>query len=217
MSFVRQTSGADGAHPVTLIGVVHDHPASIHRVEALIEHLQAPILALELSPLLVPVFETRAESATTGPGREFQAAIAASESPRVVGIDGPTLGFLATLISTIHIDDHTVRTGLTTLREVCRATVQGVSYRLGRECDATEVTHDVSLADTPARQASDERQQVKTATAISNAFDPSAAVACRDETRERYMARRLERLRTSGPVVAIVGHDHLDPIAEHLS
>ena len=41
--YVRQLSGAHGT--LTLVGVVHDHPASIYRVQHVIERVDPEILA----------------------------------------------------------------------------------------------------------------------------------------------------------------------------
>jgi hypothetical protein len=47
---VRCLPGAPGAGAVVLVGVVHDHPASVFRVTRLVERFAPDVLALELPP-----------------------------------------------------------------------------------------------------------------------------------------------------------------------
>ncbi|MFC7081645.1 hypothetical protein [Halorussus caseinilyticus] len=50
---------------VTLVGVVHDHPASVHRARAVVRERDPEVVALEAPPLAVP--STRPTPATPGP------------------------------------------------------------------------------------------------------------------------------------------------------
>ncbi len=96
-NYVRTVSSGSDA-PVTLVGVVHDHPASVARVRSTVETTEHATLALELPPLALPLFEEYADDARTPPafGGEMSAAIQASDA-RAVGIDGPSRRFLRTL------------------------------------------------------------------------------------------------------------------------
>ncbi|MCL7417304.1 MAG: hypothetical protein M8354_05630, partial [Halalkalicoccus sp.] len=79
---------------LTLVGVVHDHPASVARVEAVLRDSCPETLALELPPLAIPLYRSYATDAgfPSNAGGEMSAAIRASTAS-VVGIDGPSSGF----------------------------------------------------------------------------------------------------------------------------
>ena len=91
---------------VTLVGVVHDHPASVFRVRTTVSECNPDVLALELPPLSLPLFERYAEDTRTPPvfGGEASAAIQAASTDHVVGIDGPTPSFLRRLLTTLYRD-----------------------------------------------------------------------------------------------------------------
>ena len=58
--FVRRVSNDAGT--VTLVGVVHDHPASSYRVRQVVEDVDPEVLALELPPISIPLYEQYASS-----------------------------------------------------------------------------------------------------------------------------------------------------------
>lgn len=222
------------AGSVTLVGVVHDHPASKHRVRSVLEAVDPDALALELPPIAVPLFEQYADVERSPPtfGGEMSTAIqtvarnsGSASADRVVGIDGPTPGFVTRLFRTLRREEaslSTIRGVLDGLRSVtkhavvCRAAAtiaRRTSLRI--EVDSP-VDHDADWHDDPERQAADEQAQVDRAEAVLDAFEPSRASRFRDATREAHMADRLAELRGDGDVVAVVGIDHLDGVASKL-
>ena len=224
---VRHLPGDGDARAVTLVGVVHDHPASRYRVHELVAALDPTVLAVEVAPIAVPLFEGYAADERDLPafGGEVSAAIAAAEDARVVGIDGVDAEFLETLAREL-LDD---RPDPATLSRV-GASVLGVvrsavTCRLGATVAAATdlrlevddpVTHETTLADPPERQADDERSQLNRSLTLLRCADPPEPVRIRDDVRDECMASRLADLRTEGEVVAVVGRGHLDPLSERL-
>jgi hypothetical protein len=223
---VRRLPGTADAGRVTLVGVVHDHPASEYRARRVVTATDPHVLALELPPLAVPLF---IEYAGDGPnpalGGEMSTAIAAAATDRVVGIDGPSLGFTRHLLDRLARDRcsrETVRSVARSLWTVtkdaarCRVAA-AVSRATGMAVQADErVTHDCTRTDDPATQADDERAQVRRARTVANAFGGGGAGAVRKAAREEYMTTRLDRLRETGAVTAVVGIGHLGPLTEAL-
>ncbi len=213
--------------PITLVGVVHDHPASVFRVKTVVTERDPDVLALELPPLSLPLFERYAEDTRTPPvfGGEASAAIQAATTEHVVGIDGPTPRFLRRLIVTLHRDGGSLRTALGVLDGLASVTKNAVKCRLAGslalmtsirlEVDSP-VTYSIGRTDGPERQAENERRQIARARAVMDAFEPSRAACFSDDVRESHMADRLDRLRHDGDVVAVVGRHHLDPVADML-
>ncbi len=227
-AYIRTCPATSDTHPVVLVGVVHDHPASIYRVRQLVAALQPEILALELPPLALPLFETYAGEGETPPssGGEMSAAIQACTPDRIVGIDGPTIRFGGHLLARLYRERASLPTALSSLRAlasvskhagICRLTATIMRWTsCSLEVDTT-ATFDTTLTDTPPAQADDECRQVRKAQFILQAFGASRAGQFRDETREAYMADNLVSLRETSPVLAIVGIDHLDPLEDRLT
>jgi pheromone shutdown protein TraB len=223
--FVRRLPDAE----LTLVGVVHDHPASVHRARAVVRERAPEVVALEAPPLAVPLYETYADDSRTPPafgGEMSAAAQAASErDAEVVGIDAPTPDFFARLAANCWSE----AASLGTLRRVasgvaavtrhaltCRLAA-GVAERTSLRVEVDDpIDHDCSRTDPPAVQARDEREQARRSQSLLRAFDPPRPVKLRDETREECMAERLESLRSRGETVAIVGLDHLESVAATL-
>ncbi len=91
--FCRHLEGSAG--DLILLGVVHDHPASVARVERVLEAVDPDVLALELPSAALPLYRTYAaggadESDSPRFGGEMSAAIRASPDVDVVGIDART-------------------------------------------------------------------------------------------------------------------------------
>lgn len=216
--YVRRIDGPDA--PVVLVGVVHDHPASIYRVEQLIEALSPSTVAIELPGLLVPVISA-AEQSDDGVGGEMAAAIAAADSTPVVGIDVPGLGTVRVLATELRSQNVRSRTVLLALKETWRLTSNAVLGRLAHagvprtpSVADLEFGHEYDLARdaTPTAQADHEATHLRRSTTLLRTFEPPAAVRVVDDVRERHMAEQLSRLRVNGPVVGVVGYGHLDGI-----
>ncbi|WP_050033404.1 hypothetical protein [Halorubrum halophilum] len=212
---------------VTLVGVVHDHPASAYRVRSVVSDCDPEILALELPPLSLPIFERYAEDTRTPPvfGGEASAAIQAATTDRVVGIDGPTLPFVRRLAATLYREGGSLETVRGVLDRFTSVTKNALRCRLAGSIAAvtsirmevdSPVTYATDRTDGPDRQAENERRQIERARAVMDAFEPSRAVAFGDDVREAHMADQLAGFRNDGDVVAVVGRHHLDPVTEQL-
>lgn len=224
--YVRTFDGtSDGV--VTLVGVVHDHPASIARVRHVVSEVDPSVLALELPPLAVPLYEAYATGSESPPalGGELSAAVGAAGTDEAVGIDGPSLGFLRTLARRLWQEKASRETVSRSVRSLLSVTKTALACRVAATVVArTPVTVAVgspashgTTADAPAsEQAADERRQIRAATAVMDAFETSPSSRYRAESRERHMVDRLVTLRNRGDVVAVVGAGHFDPICERL-
>ena len=212
---------------VTLVGVVHDHPASVFRVRTVVSGRDPDVLALELPPLSLPLFERYAEDTRTPPvfGGEVSAAIQAATTDRVVGIDGPTPRFLRRLVATLYRDGDSLATAAGVLTRLASVTKSTVRCRLAGSLAAmtavrlevdSPATYSIGRTDSAERQAENEAHQIARARAVMDAFEPSRASCFSDEVRESHMADRLGRLRHDGDVVAVVGRHHLDRVADLL-
>jgi len=210
---------------LTLVGVVHDHPASVFRAVEVVRERAPDTVALELPPLAVPLYREYARSDRPAPsfGGEMSAAARAARETGadVVGVDAPTRDFLARLARNCRREAASLGTlrrvaagvaSVTRHAAVCRAAAV-LADRTGLRVEVDDpVAHDCSRSDPPSEQARDERRQAERSRSLLRAFDPPEPVALRDETREESMADRLDSLRDRGDAVAIVGIDHLDGI-----
>lgn len=216
------------AAPITLVGVVHDHPASVHRVRSIVESESPAALALEIPPIAFPLFEEYAADERTPPafGGEVSAAIQAADC-RAVGIDGPSRRFFRTLLETCWHErpsPSTLRRLLAGVASVCEHALRcRLAATVARRADVRvevddPVIHDCDHADDPATQAEHEARQVRTSTTLLRALC-APHDDLRDRTREACMADELRRLRdgSDGPVVAVVGIGHLDALEERLA
>lgn len=225
--YVRRVPGHGGAGEVLLAGVVHDHPASTYRVRTLLQREDPDVLALELPPLAVPLYEQYADDDRAPPrfGGEMSAAVQAAPTDLVAGIDGPEPRFLRRLVATLRSEDASLETVREAARRVWSITGHAVRCRLaaalsartslGLELDEPTV-HEVDAADPPEAQAADERRHVRRATAFTNAVQTGSASRCCDRAREQHMVARLDDLRRDGAVLAVVGIDHLDAVRDGL-
>jgi hypothetical protein len=225
--YVRRLPGSGDDGDVVVTGVVHEHPASAYRVRSVVEDTAPDVLALELPPIAIPLFERYADDPGTPPdaGGEMSAAIRAAPPATVVGIDGPTPAFLWRLAGDVYRSDagwSTVRRlsrgllSVTTEALACRlaATFGGPSgFRRGSNGPADD---DCDWRDPPEAQAADEADRIRRAMSVQHVFGESGAVELRDGAREAHMADRLASLRREGTVVAVVGVDHLEPVADRL-
>lgn len=215
------------AGSIVLVGVLHDHPASIYRVRTVVDTVDPDALALELPPLAVPLAVRQAADEHTPPalGGEMSAAVQAADTDRVVGIDGPSIGFLRYLAAELYAEraaPDTVRKAATGLRSVTSRAVRRRVAAAVTALTAVQVavdpptTYDTGRTDDPAQQAEDERRRIDTARSVLRTFASPPAAAIRRAARERYMADRLAALGGTADVVAVVGRAHLDAVAGRL-
>ncbi|WP_435366163.1 hypothetical protein [Haloarchaeobius sp. DYHT-AS-18] len=225
----RVVPGGDETGTLTLLGIVHDHPASIYRVQHVVRHLSPEVVALELAPLAVPLFEEYATENEIPPrrGGEMSAAIqAVGPDARVVGIDAPTRSFLRTVVAELRDTDAAMLTVRRVLRDVtdlsrhalqCRvAATAGPAGLVSMDETVPEIAHDCSHEDPPGVQAEDERRLIARNRALRSATKTPRPISLLDTAREKTMARHLARLRQEGDVVAVVGLEHLDEVTDRL-
>ncbi|WP_254762119.1 hypothetical protein [Natrinema marinum] len=218
---------------LVLVGVVHDHPASVARVERVIERVGPDTLALELPPAALPLYRIYARGDADDPtpprfGGEMSAAIRAAPDADAVGIDAPNWSFVRELVTRLVADRVSPATARRVLSGLGGATREAMACRIAATLThATSMTvapddrieYDCDRTDPPERQADHERSHVAGVQALLGSIDTDgSALAYRDETRERCMVDRLETIRSEpGTVVAVVGVDHLARLAAELS
>ncbi|WP_226480848.1 hypothetical protein [Natrinema amylolyticum] len=230
--FCRRLSGTAG--DLVLLGVVHDHPASIARVERVLERVEPETLALELPPVALPLYRVYAhkndadEPVSPRFGGEMSAAIRAVPDADPVGIDAPNVSFLRRLVRRLVADRVSPGTARRVLSSVGGATREALACRVAATLThATSMTvvpgdrveYDCEPDDPPARQAAHERSHVAGVQALLGSVETDgSALAYRDDTREHCMIERLEEIRAEpGDVVAVVGVDHLERLSTALS
>lgn len=225
--FCRRIDGR--TDDLLLLGVVHDHPASIARVERVLEAVDPDVLALELPPAAIPLYRAYARDSASPPrfGGEMSAAIRAASDATVTGIDAPSWTFLRRLVRRLIAErapPSTVRRLFSSLggatREVLRCRVAATLTRATSMTVASDdpIDYNCDHGDPPERQAAHERSHVASVQALLGTVDAAdSALTYRDETREECMVDRLEELGSRGSVVAVLGVDHLEPIATALS
>lgn len=211
---------------VTLVGVVHDHPASTYRARRVVTDREPDVLALELPPLALSLFRRYARDSRVPPasGGEMSAAIQAAEG-RVVAVDGPSRGFFRRLLRALSRQRASPETIRPVAAGVLRATkrallCKGAALLPPSVAARLEVNrprdYEIDRHADPHRQARDEREHLDRARSVLEALDPPESMRIRDVAREAHMAAELERLGRDGDVVAVVGLDHLDPVAARL-
>ncbi|NGM68170.1 hypothetical protein G6M89_03940 [Natronolimnobius sp. AArcel1] len=227
--FCRHIDGTSG--DLYLLGVVHDHPASIGRVERTLEAVDPDTLALELPPAAVALYQTYAADTNAAEpprfGGEMSAAIRATDA-EIVGIDAPNWSFLRRVLTRLVADRASAATARRVLSSLSGATREALTCRVAATLNhATSMTvayddpveYECSYDDPPIEQADHERGHVATVQALLGSVDTDgSALAYRDETREDCMSDRLAELHTDtdGDVVAVVGIDHLEALETSL-
>lgn len=212
---------------LVLVGVVHDHPASVARVATLLDRFTPETLALELPPLSIPLFRQYARDEYTPPclGGEMSAAIQSVESGAVVGIDAPNRRYVRELLRTLGGDDEARAVTRPVLRDLGRSVLHALTCRLGAVVAAStpltprlyrHIPYRVSMLDPPDEQAAHERSHVAQFDAFVGSVDTPPETALVDRIREAVMAERIERLRRDGDVVCVVGMSHLDALERRL-
>ncbi|MFD1563296.1 hypothetical protein ACFR99_07030 [Haloarchaeobius amylolyticus] len=224
----------DSSGDLVLVGVVHDHPASIARVERVLKRIEPATIALELPPIAMPLYRVYGRKGDaddpTPPrfGGEMSAAIRAAPDAASVGIDAPNWSFFRRLVTKLVADRVSPATARRVLSSVGDATRDALTYRVAATLThATSMTvipsdsveYDVDHEDSPDRQAAHERAHVAGVQALLGSVDTDGTtLAYRDDTRERCMIDRLEEVHSEpGTAVAVVGVDHLDRLAAALA
>lgn len=228
----RLPAGANG-ESVTLVGVVHGHPASAFRVASTVDAVDPAIVAVEIAPLALPLFASYARDIDVSdadfvrnplPGGEMTAAMAAADDARIAGIDLPNasgfrraLGVLRSEPLSVYGIGRTVRAFAEQTAHAVRCRVAHAAGRFGIDVDpGLDRRRSADRGSSPAAQAAAERDAVAAGTALLRSFTRPPSMAAFDGAREAAMAEQLRALRREGPVVAVVGHAHLDPIAARL-
>lgn len=226
--YVHREPGQSGM--ITLVGVVHDHPASVHRVRRTVGTVDPDVLALELPDVALPLFEQYAQDSREPPlfGGEMSTAIQSADTASVVGIDRPAAGFFKRLLRKLLRERPSRGTFLDVFANVgsvmkhaviCRiAAVVATMTSLRLEVDSPS-TYPTDRSDTPEAQARDERECIRRSQAFLNAFRPasgSRGSQLEDVTREEHMVDLISEHSADGDVVAVVGISHLDPLIERL-
>lgn len=226
--YVRRRPATPDRGEVTVIGVVHDHPSSKYRVQQLVRTTDPDVLALELPSFAVPLFREYAEDERSPPqfGGEMSTAVQAADTDRIIGIDGPSVGFVGHLLRQATRERHSLSTIRSVVDSLTAVSKHAVVCRLGALVSRTTgltvevdrpVQHECEWSDEPDLQARDEQTQAQQARTVLNAFPSSGAGQLRRTVRERYMADRLDTLRHEGEsVTAVVGIAHLEPVVEQL-
>lgn len=224
---VRRIENGDDGGTVLLVGVVHDHPASVFRAAKLVESVQPEILALELPPLALPLFRLYAADDYTPPrmGGEMSAAIQQFENDRTVGIDAPNETYFRHLFDKLRAEGVTANLIRELLPSVATGVAQALSCRFGAVLGRLTpfrlrvyrvFDHEASFLDAPEEQARDEAKQISREVALLRAIELPRGMQLVETAREESMAARLRELRTQGDVIAIVGREHLEGLYSKL-
>lgn len=227
-ALVRCLPGTDDTGTILLMGVVHDHPASVVRVSRLLESFTPDILALELPPLSVPLFRRYARDSHTPPrlGGEMSAAIRAVGDARVVGVDAPNLPYVRALIRRLRDDPDGWSLTRTVLADLGRGLAQAVACRVGAVVAAltpytprvyAHIAYEATLLDDPETQAEHEATHLAQHRAFIGVVEPPPETALVDDTREDVMAARIAAIRREGDVAVVVGMSHLDGLVRRLT
>lgn len=212
-----RASGDSGA--VALVGVVHDHPASVARVEAVVEALAPTAVALEVPAIALPSYVAQAGQQVTG--GEISAAIHAAPAATAVGIDVPGPGFIAQVWRYLRTESPGPDVALGLVHRASTMARRAAARRFAgwrghdwgrRGPTRCPLETDGGAAAGPAEQAADEVRAVGRSRSVLRAVETPPAVAALDDVREAYMAARLAALRHHPCTVAVVGLDHLDAV-----
>lgn len=227
LDYFRCVPRSEGYGSVLLIGVVHDHPASVFRVHAILDEFMPDVLALELPPLAVSLFRVYSEDGFTPPrlGGEMSTALKAAKSARVVGIDLPNRTFLRQLVGRV-LNGRIPRSLFGDLiRDIVSSSAHAMVCRVGAAIGSitrlrlrlySHIEYDCSLFDSPTAQADHESNHLAKQQAFIRSIEVPPARLLIDDLRDESMAKQLIDLRSEGDVVAVVGVEHLDPLFERL-
>ncbi|WP_336021837.1 hypothetical protein [Halobellus salinisoli] len=230
-TYLRVVPETEAGGIVVLVGVTHDHPASQARARRVVAGVAPAVVALELSPLAMPLYRQYAsarDGRTVGAydGGEMAAALAASGDGRVVGIDAPNWAYGRRLVEALRARETDREAAASAIRDTLSVSRHAVTCAVSAAIRTvtpwsptveTPAAHDSSVADPPAAQAADEARKLSRSRALLGALELPPGQVLVDELREASMASRIESLRTEGSVVAVVGHAHLGPIYDRLA
>jgi pheromone shutdown protein TraB len=225
--YVRRHPAGNGRGEVLLIGVAHDHPASVARVAHVLKTVSPDVLALELPSLAVPLFRHYADDEYVPPrlGGEMSTAMQTAGDVRTVGIDGPNAAYFRRLAQRVIGERLPREDALEVLRDVVKGAGQALACRFGAVIGRltpytpkvyTHIAYDCASYDSPATQAEHERSHVTERRTFLRVVDLPRSTSLIDEVREEWMATRLTELRATSDVVAVVGIEHLDELSARL-
>jgi pheromone shutdown protein TraB len=215
--------GSSSQGTVVLVGVVHDHPASVARVAHLLDRAHPDVVAVELPPLAVPLFELYAQDTYTPPrlGGEMSMAIKAADATHVVGIDTPSRRYLRVLGDRVFSGSVPREQLYAVFKQIIssysRALLCWLAAPLGEIAPVrprvySPLTYESTSLDSPEAQAAHERKHRTDQLTFLRAIEPPPVVGIIDSTREEGMVKRSQALRSEGDVVAVVGMEHLDEL-----
>lgn len=222
-AFLECVPGRSPDETVALVGVVHGHPSSVARVDRVIDLVQPATVAVELPPLATPLF-TGPERTTEGTsfGAEMRAAHERAQTvgARTVAIDGFDRSFWRRLGGAVRRERLSPTTMGRLLAEMADVSTHALACHLSARLPVDLVAeaeagyaYDCTASDSATRQAGHERRHASRSRSLLRAIERPAADRVLDETREQAMAGRLATLRETGPVVAVVGLEHVSGIA----
>ncbi|MFC5970356.1 hypothetical protein ACFPYI_03350 [Halomarina salina] len=211
----------EGGTTLHLVGVVHDHPASVARVRRVVAATTPDALALELPDGSLPLYRQFAErDGDSRRGGEMSAAVDAAPDARVVGIDPLDARFVRSMAATVVRERHDRRTAWS----LAKRTV-GIARRIAHHRLAAAGLRDRSTVDDPTtygcedaspdEQADHESEHVSRCCLFRGVTERPPAVEITTDARERRMAERLDAL-DAETVVAVVGWGHLDALVRRL-
>lgn len=231
----RYVPATGDAGSVVLVGVVHDHPASVFRVVETVSALTPDTVALEVAPVAVPLFREYARkhgsnfeliTSDSFNGGEMSGAISAAGDAHIAGIDLPNSSAVEPLFETLRAERLSAREALRVSHAFGTQTLHAVQCRISYAASRIGLDIDPGLdrgreTDTrmasPAAQAAEESAVVSGGETLLRALSRPPAIAAFDQTREAAMTAELRHLSHGGAdVVAVLGYAHLDPIAKHL-
>jgi|AntRauTorcE11898_2_1112593.scaffolds.fasta_scaffold00027_74 pheromone shutdown protein TraB len=226
--YVRRHPSGNGRGEVLLIGVAHDHPASVARVAHIMDAVAPDVLALELPSLAIPLFRQYAGDEYVPPrlGGEMSTAIQRAGDVRTVGIDGPNPAYFRRLVQRVVGERISTEDLREVVGDVARGTGQALACRVGAVIARltpitpkvyTHITYDCASFDSPSAQARHERNHVAQRQAFLRVVELPRSTTLIDEVREETMATRLAELRSTSDVVAVIGIEHLDELSERLA
>lgn len=212
---LRVVPPSDEGKAVVLVGVVHDHPASVARAAAVVGAVAPGAVALEIPAIAVPFYRFQASRpVTTDTGRELVAAMRAAPDAEVIGIDAPGPGIANRLWGYLQDEPLSLAATVGLLHRMSVMTRRALERRLDTNVATSsgrcEAGHDRAM--TPSDQAADELRVIDRSMSFLHAVELPPGVSAFDDFRECYMAARLQAIRRRHRAVAVLGYDHLEEV-----